>query len=415
MRLQTLVLAILCALAALELIARGPARALRHQGAGDFAAPYAAARAWASGEDPYNQRALAVILRDQGRERDAEGRVLFTASVYPPMTFPIVSPFAWPPWKAARALWTTLLVLAAAGLAWGAARLAGLQDDARLAVIAAVLALAPLHTGISRGQPGIVAIALIAWALVSLDSDTGMRSGVMLGLAAALKPQLAAPFILYLLLTGRRNAFTWCGLVAGSALVAGIGWLAMHDVPWWDGWLRNIRLENHGGEMDPAGALSSQMIDVRPLLHALRIPDPLSGSIVLAVMLGAIAIVLARGATDVLLVTSTVAVWTLLVGYHRFYDGALLALPVAWAIRELARGAARAVPWGVLALTAPFLIPGAWMLQLAAERGVVPGWLATSWFFDVVALRHQIWALFAMHAVLLIALAGRRSGHARPR
>src|SRR6185436_9183971 len=99
---------------------------------------------------------LAFILVEQHREPGPDGRPAFTTSVYPPMTFPPIAPVAWLAWPAARMAWT-ILMLAGVVIALPAlARITRGGSTARLGLFAAVLALAPLHTGFSRGQPGIV-------------------------------------------------------------------------------------------------------------------------------------------------------------------------------------------------------------------------------------------------------------------
>src|SRR5437016_3114866 len=83
---------------------RGPSRALfwGHRSA-DLAPPYAAARAWLFGKNPYNAKSLSDVLRGAGRELNAAGEPQSNTSLYPPPTFVALIPLAILPWQIARA------------------------------------------------------------------------------------------------------------------------------------------------------------------------------------------------------------------------------------------------------------------------------------------------------------------------
>src|SRR5262245_12076275 len=71
-------------------LARGPGQVLPAtiEAGGDLAAPYAGARAWAQGQNPYDDAVLADILRGAGRQSDGKGNPHFTIALYPPTAFP---------------------------------------------------------------------------------------------------------------------------------------------------------------------------------------------------------------------------------------------------------------------------------------------------------------------------------------
>jgi hypothetical protein len=415
MNRRIVVLGTLLVLAGIELLVRGPVRALQPGGAGDFAAPYAATRAWMHGTNPYDQAALATLLTDAGRETGPDGRQLFTMSVYPPPTFAALAPIAVMPWPAARFAWTVLLLAAMVAIVFGLAGLLRLEaqptKETMIVIGIAVAALAPMHTAISRGQPGALAIGLTALALSAMVTGAPWRSGIALGVGIVLKPQVSAPFLLVALLRREWKTISASVLVVGIALVVGVGMLAVRDVPWMDAWLANIRRENAGGEMDPSGVVAFQMVDLRPLLAALHLPVlPVAASIGAALLALIVSLGRRGAARDPLLFMSALAVWTVLVGYHRFYDAVLIALPVAWALREIARrGEPRGGAAAVLVAASCFLIPGAWMLQLSVASGRIAPVIAESWWFRTVALPHQIWALLAIQVILLVTIARRRS------
>ena len=395
------------AVAAIELAARGPLRAVAPGGSADFAAPYAAARAWLLGQNPYDQTLLADILVRQGRELGPDGQPAFTMSVYPPTTFLIIAPVAAFSWPTARLAWIGLLLVLFGASLGALLRLSRIETlDGRLVLLAALIALAPFHTGISRGQPAVLSAALLICAVYALDTRAHVRAGAAMALAVILKPQISAPFILYAAIRRRWQAVSWCLASIAVAVGISIGWLAYHDVDWVSAWVSNVRRENEGGEMDAAGALASQMVDLRPLLVALGVTAPTMAGAAVSIAIGAI-LVAYRSVVSLnpMLFAAALSVWTVLTGYHRFYDAVLLAIPVAWAMRELsARRTSRRVAAITLMSAAPFLVPGAWMLQRGVMSGVIPVEVAGSWVFRTVILPHQIWALLIMQVALLTAL-----------
>ena len=169
-----------------------------------------------------------------GRPDAALGPVLRAS--YPPWSYPLATPaLAWP-WPAAR--WAMalldvvgLLALAAAGIWY--ARGAGRPAAAACAALA--LAAAQHYTVLRLGQPAILIVAFLWAALVMLsareEAEADPRlpprrrgvlevaSGLLLGLAM-LKPTLAVPFVLVLLVRRRWLAAAAClGVVAAAAAV----------------------------------------------------------------------------------------------------------------------------------------------------------------------------------------------------
>ena len=83
---------------------------------------------------------------------------------------------------------------------------------------AAAMAFAPAHTCIAHGQTGIVAVALVALGSASLArrgdrARGGPLPGALLGLGAAIKPQVAALFSVYQAGRGR-----WQAVIASIAV-----------------------------------------------------------------------------------------------------------------------------------------------------------------------------------------------------
>lgn len=402
------------AIAATMFVIRGPARAPAKSD--DLAPPYAATRAFLEGVNPYSDTVLVRVLTESGRELEADGRPPYNPSLYPPPTFVALAPLSLASWPVAR---IAFLLVTLALFAWHIRSLFRLADlsagtTGALWLLGGTLALAPYHTGIALGQLAIPCVTLVVIALALLRRGRSSRGGVTLGIATLLKPQLAGPFILYAALRGHRRASLVAVAVGAAATLVSLGWLAANDVSWLSTW-REVTgsIQVADGPADPAGPLSSQMIDLRPLLSLAGIEQATLVGLALAALAAVALWTWGRHLPSEhdLLIASAVGVLTLFVTYHRFYDAAILCLPLAWAIRAGAPTAGR-IRLAVLACCAVFFIPGAWALQVLADRGELPSALVRSALWDVVLLRHQNWALVILMLLLLAAV--RRARTASP-
>jgi hypothetical protein len=399
---------VLFAVILIEFLARGPWRALRS--GHDLAPPYAATKAWLAGTNPYEPAVLRDVLLRSGRERDTQGNPEFTPSLYPPPTFVALAPLAAFSWRAARLVF---LVMSLALFVWHVRSLLELarldwRDTAGAALLIAVVALAPYHTGIALGQLAIPSIALAVIALAHAHRGAERAAGGYLAVATLLKPQIAGPFIVYCWLRGRRRTALIATTACAAATIVGVGWLWLHDVPWVATWRETTGLTREpGGPLDPAGPLSAQLVDLQPLLAAAGVTAPAIAALVLGAAAAVALYLLSRRvpARHDLLLLAALAVVTLLPVYHRFYDAGLVCLPVAWLCATLARqGHDRGPALLAAACCAVFLAPGAWMLQRLADQGDVSASLVRSSVWNAVLLRHQNWALVALLVVLALAV-----------
>lgn len=412
-------------LAAATFVVRGPARATYMSD--DLAPVYGAARAWIQGENPYDGAELTRALFEGGREGDGRGRQVEGGAVYAPFTIAATSPLALFSWPDARMVF---LMVSLALIAWHIPTLLQLsgatpREPYGVALLGGVLALAPYHTGIAYGQLAIPAVALIVTGIHAVRSGRATAGGILLAVAVMLKPQLAAPFVLYCALRGHGRAAWVAAAGCLGAAAVGIGWMEANDVSWFSSWRSSLADVAANPEHDPAGSHSAQLVDARPLLALLVMgagdaggaggAGGLAGTAAfgLAAAAGVYAYVLGRrlGAEHDLLILACVSVLTLLATYHRFYDAAVLCIPLAWGITAWREKRSRRLAGGAVIAVAVFFMPGAWMLQRWADAGAAPA-LTRSWLWDAVLLRHQNWALVALAVLLLLAL-GRSQPAAR--
>lgn len=397
--------ALLLTAGAAQFLVLGPRRAVT--GSLDFAAPYAGAKAWVKGLNPYDPATLAGILSRSGREINAEPA--FTPALYPAPTFVALLPLVPLSWPVARLVWLatslTLLGFAIRALV----KLAGVGGDrvGTLLVTGGTLALAPFGTGIALGQPAVASITLAVIAIERIAAGS-RAGGAFLAVALLLKPQVAGPIALFYLLRGPgKPAAQAFGVYAVAALV-GFGVVAASGTDWMSSWRANTAAELQGGAIDPRGPVSAQMVDPRPLLSAIfDVQAPFWPGAFIALLAAVTLIHFGRRLArehDLLLVAN-VAVLSLFIGYHRFYDAALLCIPLAWAVSTACRSLhVRTLALAAVACIIPFLASGAWTLQRLGNEGRVPAAVVSSLLWDALVLRHQIWALLALQTVLLVAV-----------
>jgi len=329
--------------------ARGPLRSADDPR--DFLLIHAAARAWLHGGNPYNlndqYQAYLTALGPEDVARPAE----ILDSLYPPTTFVVLAPVAW------------MAVVAAAGL-----------------------------------------------ALLAIRCDRHLLVGVLLGLATAAKPQLAGLFIVGLLLVGKWRPAVWAGAVVLAIL--GLSVLRMHLAgvdDWLTAWQANVQVftqSNEPGDATWGAKLRWQLINLAPVLFSFTgsaaVVQFVSIGFTLAV-LGTVAALHHRAAArpSLLGLFAILAVLTLLPVYHRYYDAALLIIPLVWALTALATPARR---WAVaaLAVMAVFMVPSSTLVHHLAVWGNIPPALADSFAWQAVVKLHQNYLLIALLVIVTL-------------
>ncbi len=198
--------------AALYFVVRGPWRAIADSG--DFLIVFSAARNWIHGTNPYLPADLAASAQAAGASVN-EAYFVTSPSVYLPSALPFFAPLALLPWAVAKVLWLAgLLVLTL----WNIAAFARMAKEWALPIASFLLAFAPLHTGLGKGQPAVFVCGLVFLSLFTTDADI---AGLLLGIAVCIKPQVAAGFLLLALGQGQYRKFmVACGIVAVSIGIA---------------------------------------------------------------------------------------------------------------------------------------------------------------------------------------------------
>ena len=378
---------------------RGPYRAWR--GTIDLHVFYSASRAWLLGRNPYDSRDLDAVFRDAGGTRVRD------LSLNPPVTFVLLAPLAAVPWPVAEKAWTVLNVLLTGACLWALASHLGFRrGETRTALfVAFALALAPFHTAISQGQLTVAVTALVVFAFGAELGGREVLAGVCLGLATALKPQMALLFVLLHLCRRRWRSLAGAASTLAALGAIALGRMALAGVPWLPSWRERLSTFTEGGTGDPTTANPGRqlMINLHVVLHELTDNRLAVNLIVLAFVVVAGGAVLRasrtrRDSASELLACSMAAVLSLVGFYNRLYSATLLVLPLAWCLLAMAdrplRKPAILVAWALV----PFVVPGAAIMNVLARDGPMRSLAANPWW--QAATFHQVYALLVVAGAL---------------
>ena len=248
------------------------------------------------------------------------------------------------------------------------------------------------------GQVAILTTAAIVAALLLERSGRPVWAGIFYGLAIVLKVQIGLPFLVYLAWRRRWATAAVAALVALTVTLVSVIRMAMSGVAWLPAWMDNLGLLSAPGGLNDAGPLNEDrysLVNLQYLLGSVGLSGLAADAITLvAVGVVALAIVMLVGRRELdrdLLVLSGVAVLTLLVTYHRYYDAVLLVLPIAWGIVMLRRRPVAGI--AVLVLCADFFFPFQTALHDVQQRNVLPGWMSANAIWDTMLITQHVWAL----------------------
>jgi hypothetical protein len=378
----------------------------------DFGIIYAASRAWLTGHSPYDQKYLSESWRATGGAPTIAEDVTYNTSVVAPTTLVAMAPVAALPPRLARWAWLGLMLVAITiqtAVTVSLAKLSWRQAGGVL-VGAWTLGMGPLQIGLVAGQPAVISGALIVAAAWLSLRKRDWQSGLLLGIAAALKIQLGLPFIaLYLVLRRWRVGGWGLAVVTLVALVA-VGRMSMAQVNWQADWARNFQIL-HGpsgrNDYEPGNHTRYHLVNLQLLVHVLTGSragtEIVTGCIMVALVAALLARLLRQGASpDERLYLAIAAPLCLLGVYHRYYDATILALTMAWAAGNWT--SPRAWRARVVALMLlDFLLPVAATHNLL-KRGYLPLWLDHNLAWNLLAVANHAWALLIIAMILLYQL-----------
>jgi hypothetical protein len=186
----------LLAFALAHLLVRGPLDVKGNFNLCDFAQHYSAARLWLVGQNPYHNPSLTIAW-----QASAPGVVNVPMDhwygLLPPGASVVLAPLAVMPAWAASVAWVALSAVAIGACLAVALSLANIRAGSLNGwiLISAALASAPYQTLFAVGQCSLFAVTLILLGIWCAQRGHDARAGILLAVAASLKPQLAAPLL----------------------------------------------------------------------------------------------------------------------------------------------------------------------------------------------------------------------------
>lgn len=282
----------------------------------------------------------------------------------PPWGYPAGVLFTWPPWPAVRVYFAVVnLVALGVVMIWAAGVGRGLPPEARWVLAGAVAAFGGACTATEIGQIGIVVAALLAASLWSDRRGAHVWTGLLMAVAL-IKPTIAAPFAVALLIAGRYRA----SLVAatygvGASLVT---WAITGAPPWrMLGQLARraggYALDGTIGPPDALAALGVAPAWINPMAVALV---SLPGLLLMWRVRGSLAVCYA-----------VAAVWGRLWTYHKSYDDIMLVfLMVPLGVAALRTPASRPALAACVVVGLLAWLPGRWLALDAVQIAQLAAW-----------------------------------------
>jgi hypothetical protein len=186
----------------------------------------------------------------------------------------MLRPLAMLPPADALIAWAVLLVTLLALQLWVLLDWAGLswREPRGMLLISGSLAAAPLQFGLLCGQPSTAVVSLsILGMWCASHAARPWLGGVLLGLACALKPHIAAPFILYYLCLRRWRVVQASLAIVAVIVIVSIAMMQRSQPTWMSDWRASMSsTTTTGGVNDraPSGPFRDQIIDMQMLLIA---------------------------------------------------------------------------------------------------------------------------------------------------
>jgi hypothetical protein len=157
-------------------------------------------------------------------------------------------------------------------------------------------------------------------------------------------------------------------------------------------------------EKDPLRfGLVNLQVGLYPLLHDRHLTNVAANACGMVLALILLFLVLRTRVDDDLLLLSALAVLSLVPVYHRFYDAALLVIPLTWFVRDAGQLGKIPMTLGLLSI-AVFLIPGGTLLQTLGQSRIMPSMVLNNDFLYSLVMAHEVWFLLLLELILLYEL-----------
>jgi hypothetical protein len=334
-------------------------------------------------------------------------------TAYPITALVLIAPFDLVHWNIAYAVWLAINLVLFAAMVAALVLLAGIsyRDPLAILFVAAILALAPFQTGIVTANVSLVTVELAIIAVWLARQSHDVSASILLAISAGLKPQIGLCFLLYYLLRRRWRVFGFSSAILVVLAAAGLFRLQLGHTPWLASYLNDNHILLETGVLGNFTSINPMrfglinlQVALYPILNSVKSANMLAsaiGAILFFVWLVNVARTRSYDAGLELLDLSAIAAISLLPIYHRFYDAALLVLPLCWVFFSFRRQKAKSTGIVALLLLLPFLIPGGTLLESLETSGRIPPALAGHWWWQTFVMAHEVWMLLFLSGLLL--------------
>ncbi len=400
-----------------DFVLRGLAHAF-DPGKTDFSDVYTGAWLWRHGQNFYDS-ALATRAHEQLVHASVQ-----IAPVYPPTAFVLVSPLTYLPWGWANLVWLSLglagipatlfLLLRLRGPVASELRTWDLRtwDLRTIAFATLFLSFNPLHQAFHLGNSALLVVPLCLGAIFLAEARHDVSAGLLLGTAAALKPQLAFWIFIYYLFR-LRGKMLLAAIVPGAALTAIFFCHAVALTSVVSSYRSNMRFWFAPGRPDgfTEGARPYHVNIMQVVLY--QIVHSVSASNLIAYALFVIGLAIwfwilwrARFRVPAPLAISSLLALSFLSLYHSVSDVTFLLLALCWAVPlEHDSGTrttmTRARIWTCV-LFLLLMLPGHSVLMRYSPS--LDSSITAQWWWRLFVERYFVWLLLALNVALLFGL-----------
>jgi hypothetical protein len=274
-------------------------------------------------------------------------------------------------------------------------------------LLAAILGFYPILSGLSNGQIAVAAVMLTIMCVRRAALGLDDQAGVLLAVGIALKPQISLFFLLHYFVRRKWRLLAFAAGSISAIWLLAIVRLANCAPGFLLDWLRSVK--NYSAiyvEGFRSATTGYQLLDLGTLIAPLTgnafLNQAITASILIPLFLlyGLSLYRAPRTVSTELLYLSILVPLILLSPGHRFYDAALLVIPLAWCL-SAKEGFTKLEAKLLLCLLLPFFIPGGAIAGYLVDSSRVPGDISTSWWWTMFVGHHHIWLLCLMELVLL--------------
>jgi hypothetical protein len=395
---------------------RGPFRAATASDLNDLISPYIQATALVHGADPYSPKSLlefwpsdALAARPDTREF-SDGSIFIAHGVptaYPLTSFFLLAPFTVLPWHVFKLLAITVTSLLFFGTVWSLIIVSEMNGWRRLLFIAIALLFAPVHTGIATCNLAIIATELGVIALWANYTGREIESGLLIAICTGLKPQIGMCFLIYYIVRWQLRTLAFALGSLATVIALAMARLAIAHVDW----LSNYKLANRVlfttgilGDFTDRNPMRFGLVNLQVGLYAFLHSRQAANvsAVILSLLLFAVwvALISKMPRRDDLLCLGALVALSLLPAYHRFYDAALLIIPLCYLLARSKSGFNRHSVIACLALVV-FLVPGGSLLETLRNRGFITSAFSSTTWWNGLVMAHAVWCLLVLTLSLL--------------